>query len=143
MTKVNAKFYLVPGETPPHKLCKSKSYITKFLFMHAVSRPRWDSHANHYFDGKIGIWIFIFKEPVKRSSKNFPSDTMGKKCITSFKRMDMTKIFVEKVIPAVKKSGPSDQIVVLFSRTMPSRTRPMKIILSCRLCNMIVFRWSC
>ena len=29
MTKCNAKFYVFPGETPPHQTCKSKRYITK------------------------------------------------------------------------------------------------------------------
>ena len=46
MTKINTNYYLVPGETPPHRTCKSKRYITKVMFMCAVARPRWDSHAN-------------------------------------------------------------------------------------------------
>eukprot|EP00171_Calliarthron_tuberculosum_P000550 IDg550t1 len=66
MTKVNANFYLVPGETPPHRACKSKRYITKVMFMCAVARPRWDSHANRHFDGKIGIWPFIFQRACEK-----------------------------------------------------------------------------
>ena len=37
--------------------------------MCAVARKRWESYVNHHFDGKIGIWTFIFKEPAKISSK--------------------------------------------------------------------------
>ena len=55
MTKINTNYYFVPGETPPHRTCKSKRYITKFMFMCAVDRPIWDSHAKREYDGKIGI----------------------------------------------------------------------------------------
>jgi hypothetical protein len=78
-TKINANYYLVPGETPPHRTCKSKRYITKVMFMCAVARPRWDHGANRHFDGMIGIWPFIYQEPAKRSSKNRPKGTMETK----------------------------------------------------------------
>ena len=107
MTKINTNYYLVPGETPPHRTCKSKRYITKVMFMCAVARPRWDSHAHRHFDGKIGIWPFTFEEPAKRSSKNRPAGTLETKCITSINRVEMTKMMVEKVIPAIKQKWPA------------------------------------
>ena len=74
--------------------------------MCAVSRPRWDSHANHHFDGNTGVWTFILKEPAKRSSNNLTVGTMETKCITRINRVETTNIFVDKVIPSIKQRWP-------------------------------------
>ena len=107
MTKINTNYYLVPDETPPHWTCKSKRYITTVMFMCAVARPRWDSHDKCEFDGKIGIFLFIFQEAEKRASKNRPAGKMETKCITSINRVEMTKMLVEKVIPEIKQKWPA------------------------------------
>ena len=99
MTNINKNYCLVPDETAPHRTCKSKRYVTKVMFMCAVARPRWDIHAKREFDGKIGIWPFIYQKAAKRASKNRPAGTMETKCITSINRVEMTKMLVEKVIP--------------------------------------------
>ena len=96
MTKINKNYYLVPEETPPHQTYKSNRYITKVMFMCAVARPRWDSHAKREFDCKIGIWPFIFQEATEQARKNRPTGTMETKCITSINRVERTKILVEK-----------------------------------------------
>ena len=124
MTKINANYYLVPGEEPPHRTCKSKRYITKVMFMCAVARPRWDPAANRQFDGKIGVWPFIFKEAAKRSSKNRRAGTMETKCITSINRMEMKKMLVEKVIPAIKQKWPvgSTRCIIQQDNAKPHTT---------------------
>ena len=73
------------------------------MFVCAVAQLIWDSHANRHFDGKIGIWPFIFKEPSKISSKNCTAGTMETTFITSINQVEMTKIFVDKVVPEIKQ----------------------------------------
>ena len=51
----------------------------KVMFMCAVVRPRWDSHANRHFDGKIGIWPFIFKDPREKEQQESSSRYNGNK----------------------------------------------------------------
>ena len=124
MTKINTNYYLFPGKTPPHRTCKSKKYITKFTFMCAVARLRWDSHAKSEFDGKIGIWPLIFQEAEKRSIKNRLAGTMETKCIASINRVEMTKMFVKKVIPEIKQKWPagSKRCIIQDDNAKPNTT---------------------
>ncbi|CAA0841436.1 Unknown protein [Striga hermonthica] len=39
MTKPSHRYYLTPAEAEPHRACKSKTFITKVMFMCVVSRP--------------------------------------------------------------------------------------------------------
>ncbi|TBU00089.1 hypothetical protein CWI36_1747p0010 [Hamiltosporidium magnivora] len=64
------------NEEKPERNCKSKRFITKIMFMAAVARPRYDAHRKLYFDGKIGIWPFVYQEPAQRNSKNRAKGTM-------------------------------------------------------------------
>jgi hypothetical protein len=66
LTKTTVKYYLAKGEPEPHRTCKSKRFITKVMFLAAVARPRWDSSRNQWFDGRLGIWPFVYQEPAKR-----------------------------------------------------------------------------
>jgi hypothetical protein len=59
---------LAPDEEEPHRAAKSKKYITKVMFLYAVTRPRWDTRANRYFDGKIVMWPFVEQVPAQRAS---------------------------------------------------------------------------
>ena len=106
ITKANTKFYLIPSETPSHQTFRSKRYILKIMFICDVTQPRWDSHKNRPFDGNIGIWTFIFKEPAKRISKNRPVGTMETECIASTNQVDMKNMFIHKVIPEIKQKWP-------------------------------------
>ncbi|TBU09871.1 hypothetical protein CWI38_2100p0010, partial [Hamiltosporidium tvaerminnensis] len=63
LTKVKRSYYLMLNEENPERNCKSKRFITKIMFMAAVARPRYDAHRKLYFDGKIGIWPFVYQEP--------------------------------------------------------------------------------
>ncbi|KAK9751009.1 hypothetical protein RND81_02G235600 [Saponaria officinalis] len=58
------------NETEPYRSCKSKRYITKVMFLAAVSRPTHEENGDVLFDEKLGIWPFTYQEPTKRNSKN-------------------------------------------------------------------------
>lgn len=83
MTKAVKRFYIIPGETEPHRTCKSKKFITKVMFMCAVCRPLFGPDGNLIFDGKIGIFPFTEQVPAKRKSKNRPAGTMETKSVIS------------------------------------------------------------
>ena len=52
ITKERENYYILPEETPPHRSTKSKRYISKIMFLCAVSRPQYDFKAKRFFDGK-------------------------------------------------------------------------------------------
>ena len=56
--------------------------VTK-VFMAAVARPRYDAHRRQYFNGKIGIWPFIYQEPAQKNSKNRAKGTITTKNVES------------------------------------------------------------
>jgi hypothetical protein len=66
---------MAPDEEEPHGAAKSKHFITKVMFLHAVARPRWDTRAKRYFDGKLGIWPFVENVLAQRASRNRPRGT--------------------------------------------------------------------
>ncbi|KAK9672628.1 hypothetical protein RND81_12G113300 [Saponaria officinalis] len=47
------------------KCCLSKRYITKVMFMCAVSRPIYDAEGELIFDGKIGMFPFTKQQPAQ------------------------------------------------------------------------------
>lgn len=53
------------------------------MFLAAVARPQFDEDNNTIFDGKIGIFPFVYKEPAQRSSKNRVAGTLETKACTS------------------------------------------------------------
>ena len=70
LTDESGRCYLELDEPEPHQQVKTKSLITKIMFLAAVARPRFDQHTNEWFNGKIGIWTFLKQEHAKRNSKN-------------------------------------------------------------------------
>ena len=95
------------NEIEPERNSKSKKFITKVMFMAAVARPRYDTHRKHYFDGKIGIWPFVYQEPAKRISKNRARGTMVTKNVESITAECCKNMIMENVIPAIKSKFPS------------------------------------
>lgn len=63
------------------RTCKSKSFITKVIFLTAVARPRSDPTNGKVFDGKIGTRAFVYNAPAKRNSKNRVAGTIETKVI--------------------------------------------------------------
>jgi hypothetical protein len=77
------------------------------MFLFAVARPRWDTRANRYFDGKLGMWPFVEKVPAQRaSSRNRPRrGTLITKPVSVTKEI-YKKFIMEKVLPAIKEKWP-------------------------------------
>jgi hypothetical protein len=102
MTKMASKFYLAAGEAEPHCTCKNKSFITKVMFLAAVSRPRWDTTRNQHFNEKLGIWPFIKYVAAKRGSRNRPKGTIETKPMTSVTNVEYAQFITDKLLPAIR-----------------------------------------
>jgi hypothetical protein len=87
VSQPTVKCYLAPDEEEPHRATKSKKYITKVMLLCAVARPRWDTRANRYLDGKLGMWPFVEKVPVQRASRNRPRGTLITKLVSVTKEV--------------------------------------------------------
>jgi hypothetical protein len=70
MTQINSRYYLFNGKREPLRLCKSKRFVEKVMFLAAVAHSKYNVDLQQMFTGKIGIWPFVMKEPTQRSSKN-------------------------------------------------------------------------
>lgn len=46
------------------------------IFLAADAQPQWDYSGNCWFDGKLGIWPLVFKEPV--SEKEYKEKLLQK-----------------------------------------------------------------
>lgn len=105
MTKNSRNYYVLDGEIAPNRTTKSKRFVTKVMFLAAVSRPRFDPSKNTLFDGKLGIWPFVTHEPAKRNSKNRSKGTL----ITKPMNVD-GKVYADflkqHVLPSIKQKWP-------------------------------------
>lgn len=109
ITKTSNSFYITLDETEPLRHCKSKRFITKVMFMAAVARPRWDSNRNEMFDGKIGIWPFVYSENAKRNSKNRAKGTGVTKVVENVNKEETRKMIIENVLPAIRGKFPRSE----------------------------------
>ena len=105
MTKATKRYYLADGEPEPLRSCKSKRVIEKVMFLAAVARPRYDHHRKTIFNGNIGMWPFIVKEPARRASKNRPAGTMVTKPVMVGKDQ-YRNMLLENVLPAIRLKWP-------------------------------------
>ncbi|GAA0140873.1 hypothetical protein LIER_02143 [Lithospermum erythrorhizon] len=71
-----------------------------------VARPCFDTYGNVLFDGKIGVFPFIYKEPAKRNSKNRVAGTLVTKPILSITQDVIRSCLIENVLPAIKEKWP-------------------------------------
>nr|XP_017227512.1 PREDICTED: uncharacterized protein LOC108203252 [Daucus carota subsp. sativus] len=108
MTRISQKDYLLPSEPEPHRISKSKRFITKVMFISAVARPRFDNDGNCIFDGKIGIFPFTKEEVAVRTSKNRANGVMELKPIENITKVVVKQCLVEKILPAIKAKWPQD-----------------------------------
>ncbi|KAK9697442.1 hypothetical protein RND81_08G037800 [Saponaria officinalis] len=106
ITNDNHKYYLANGEELPYRSCQSKRYITKVMFMCAVSRPVYSPEGELLFDGKIGMFPFTKQQPAARRSRYRPRGTMETKAIESITKEVTRACIIEKVIPAIKSKWP-------------------------------------
>lgn len=102
ITKGSCRYYLAPGEIEPHRTCQSKKFITKIMFMCAVTRPLFAANGECVFDGKIGIFPFTEMVPAKRNSKNRTRGTLELKPIQSITKKVIRECLLTKVWKACK-----------------------------------------
>ncbi|XP_074315657.1 uncharacterized protein LOC141651864 [Silene latifolia] len=107
MTKPTSRYYIGSTEPAPYRACKSKRYITKVMFMCAVSKPTYKENGEVEFDGKLGIWPFTFEEPAKRNSKNRVAGTIVTKPIESITKKETKDCILNLVISAIKHKWPA------------------------------------
>ncbi|KAG4043847.1 hypothetical protein PC123_g20691 [Phytophthora cactorum] len=100
MTQVRRSFYLLPGEPESERSVRSKRYITKVMMLAAVARPRWVP-----FDGKLGIWAFVVREPALRSSYRRPTGTMEIK-EGRVNKETYRVMLIERQLPALREQMP-------------------------------------
>ncbi|XP_042019041.1 uncharacterized protein LOC121766872 [Salvia splendens] len=106
MTKSSDRYYLLPDEAEPYRACKSKRFITKVMFMCAVSRPVFGLDGQTKFDGKLGIFPFTELAAAKRKSKNRPKGTLETKPIPSVNKSVMRDCIINRIVPAIKAKWP-------------------------------------
>ncbi|MCP4502171.1 MAG: hypothetical protein GY822_19615, partial [Deltaproteobacteria bacterium] len=104
---VKSKYYLVEGEDTHLHVSKSTRFIPKVMFVCAVARPRFDTRDNQHFDGKLGIWPFVVREPAKRGSRNRPKGTLVTKPLL-VNQNKTRKMLVEKILPAIVDKWPGN-----------------------------------
>ncbi|XP_042009028.1 uncharacterized protein LOC121757569 [Salvia splendens] len=101
-------------EDVSYRSCKSKRFITKVMFMAAVSRPLCGPDGEIIFDGKIGLFPFTDQVPAKRSSKNRPKGTIETKPIQSIAKEVMTACLLKQIIPTIKAKWPANASKKIF-----------------------------
>ena len=105
LSRQRERYLLLPEEKNPKRCVKSKSHITKVMFLCAVARPRFNTSANSWWDGKLGIWPIGGWEPAQRASKNRPRGTLV------WKNKPVTKgvyreLLISKLLPAIIEKWP-------------------------------------
>ncbi|KAH6800736.1 hypothetical protein C2S52_001200 [Perilla frutescens var. hirtella] len=114
MKKETHRFYLTPEEAEPHRSCKSKKFISKIMFMCAVSRPLLAADGSALFDGKIGVFPFTHKVPAKMASKNRSRGTLETKPIESITQEVIRDCLINQVLPAIKAKWPTEASKVIY-----------------------------
>ena len=105
LSRQKERYLLLPEEKNPKRCVKSKSHITKVMFLCAVARPCFNTSANSWWDGKLGIWPIGEWEPAQRASKNRPRGTLV------WKNKPVTKgvyreLLISKLLPAIIEKWP-------------------------------------
>lgn len=88
-----------------HITCHISSYSVNVPCLKFV----WDSSKNEYFDGKIGIWPFTFKENAKRNSKNRLKGTPVTKVMEQIGKEEIRNMMIKNVLPAIREKFPKSE----------------------------------
>ncbi|XP_074314690.1 uncharacterized protein LOC141649922 [Silene latifolia] len=113
ITKDGQRFYLSQTEPDPYRSVQSKTFIGKIMFMCAVGRPQYSENNDVIFDGKIGIWPFVYLEPAKRNSKNRVVGTMETKPIESITKQVVKDMLLGKVFE-IKRKWPKNASKTIY-----------------------------
>ena len=105
LSQQRERYLLLPEEKNPKRCVKSKSHITKVMFLCAVARPCFNSSVNSWWDGKLSIQPIGGWKPAKRASKNRPRGTLV------WKNKPVTKevyreLLISKLLPVIVEKWP-------------------------------------
>jgi hypothetical protein len=161
LTEEQLRFYMVPGEEAPRRVCVNKNHIMKVMFLAAIARPRYDNEGICTFDGKIGMWPLIEQIPALRASRNRPRGAIVTRPVTCTGQV-YKNLMIEHVIPAIKEKWPCrDRNIVIqqdgasahlapdnLEFLLHARTRPWNISLltqapkspDTNICDLSFFR---
>lgn len=115
----------MPEEELPYRATKSKRYITKAMFLAAVTQPRYNYTTRKVWDGKLGIWPMVHKVAAQRTSHNREAWSLN------LNREVFTHYVTEHVIPAIKQKWPGrrkGRILIQQDNAKPHRQAADKII---------------
>ncbi|GAA0173619.1 hypothetical protein LIER_27198 [Lithospermum erythrorhizon] len=110
MTKKSESYYLLPAEKEPVRICQSKNFIGKVMFLVAMARPRFDGNGNEIFSGKIRVFPFITMVPAQRRNRNRDAGTIEMKPITSVTREVVRACLVDEVFPTIRNAWPRENL---------------------------------
>ncbi|XP_074291348.1 uncharacterized protein LOC141618139 [Silene latifolia] len=114
ITRTTERYYIIPEEDVPYRACQSKRFITKVMFMCAVTRPVYGDNGEMIFDGKIGIFPFLEEIPAVRNSINRPAGTLETKPTNSITKEVIKGCLIQKIIPAIKAKWPQNASKDIF-----------------------------
>ena len=105
LTREKELYLLVSDEKNPKRCIKHKSHITKVMFLCTVARPRFNTSANSWWDGKLGIWPIGDWEPAQWGLKNRHKGTLiwKNKTVTKVVYRD---VLINKLILAILDKWP-------------------------------------
>ncbi|KAI2492874.1 hypothetical protein MHU86_21687 [Fragilaria crotonensis] len=109
------RMHPAPSEEAPLRVSQKKDHVEKVISLAAVARPRYDKNGECIFNGNIGMWPFVERVAVRRTSANRERGTIVTTPISCTRRV-YRKMLVEDVIPATIKAKWPDRnrdIVVL------------------------------
>ena len=99
------RYLHLPEDKNPKRCVESKLHITKVMFMCAIACLCFNSCANTWWDGKLGIWPIEDWEPAKRASKNQPRGTLVWKNKLVTKEV-YRELLISKLLPAIVEKWP-------------------------------------
>ena len=108
LSQQRERYLLLPEEKNPKRCVKSKSHITKVMFLCAVARPCFNPSANSWWAGKLGIWPIGGWEPAQRASKNQPRGTLVWKNKLVTKGV-YRELLIYKLLPAIVEKWPQTE----------------------------------
>lgn len=118
------RFYLLPAEDDPYRCTQSKRYKIKAMFMGVISRPIYDGEGKLVFDGKFGIFPFVYKKRAQKSSKNRKAGTLETKAEQNITKEVIRDMLINKVFPAINAKWPpnlSKNILVQWDNARPHK----------------------
>jgi hypothetical protein len=114
ISQKSERYYLLPEEDEPHRTCKNKNYIPRFMFLCVCARPRF-RNGECVFDGKIDCFPLVSFEQAIRRSGNRLRGAQVIKPITSITRDVIREFMINKVLPAIRAKWPREDVHNQFS----------------------------